>query len=318
MTSFDSAAVLAHSSHLDYVLDDCYDRILTGRIHSGITLLVSELSLLRKRLGREPFHDEVAARCLNHPIRNYIHQCPFARRCFTKPRGYAGDAVIIDYFYGYEGPEQSDTPIGRTIFQVSMTQSMCESARYRRVVLAQKIDEVAQSVCNAQIVSVACGHLRELDLSNAIRKGYVSRFIALDQDAESVALVKQEAERRGLPVEVVCASVAEINRRKFQCNDVNLIYAAGLYDYLRLPTARRLTSRMFDMLASGGKLLVANYTPDVVEHGYMEAFMDWNLIYRNECEAASFMDEIDASLIQDMRLFRDPQGNVLYLELTRL
>ena len=74
---------------------------------------------------------------------------------------------------------------------------------------------------------------------------------------------------------------------------------------------------MFDMLASGGKLLVANYTPDIVEYGYMEAFMDWSLIYRNEGEVTAFVDEVDASLIQNMRLFRDPQGNVLYLELTR-
>ena len=233
MTSFASTPTIAHSSRLDHVLDDCYGRILNGRIHSGITLLVSELNLLRKSLGRKPFHDEVAARCLNHPIREYIHQCPFARRCFTKPRGYAGDAVTIDYFYGYDGPEEADTPIGRTIFNVSMTQSMCESARYRRVLLAQMIDEVAHSLSSAHIVSVACGHLRELDISDAIRNGNVSRFVALDRDAESVARVKQEAERRGLPVEVVCASVANIIRREFKRSDVNLIYAAGLYDYLQ-------------------------------------------------------------------------------------
>lgn len=315
MTSLDSTIAL--SSRLDDVLDECCNRILHGRVHSGITLLISELHILRKSLGRKSFRDEVIARCLKHPIREYIHQCPIARRGFTKPRGYAGDAVIIDYFYGYDGPTEADTPIGRTIFNVLMTQSMCESARYRRVLLAKRIDEVAKSVSNAHVISVACGHLRELDLSDAMRNGDVLRFVALDQDAESMALVKQESERRGLPIEVVCASITNIITRKFKRNDVNLIYAAGLYDYLNAPTAKRLTSRMFDMLVSGGKLLVANYTPDVIEHGYMEAFMDWNLMYRDEGEVTAFLDEVDASQVQTMRTFRDPPGNVIYLEVTK-
>ena len=118
-----------------------------------------------------------------------------------------------------------------------------------------------------------------------------------------MTVVKQQAERRGLPVEVVPVSITDIIRRKFKRTDVNLIYAAGLYDYLHLPTANRLTSRMFDMLVSGGKLLVANYTADVIEHGYMQALMDWNLIYRDEAEVASFVDEIDPSAMQNMRLF---------------
>lgn len=313
MASIDSTT--AESSRLDDILDDCYGRILNGRIHSGITILVSELNLLRKSLGRKSFREQVVARCLNHPIREYLHQCHFARRSVTGRRSYDGDACIIDY-YGCGGPQEADAPIGRTILHVSMTRSLCESARYRRVLLAQMTDEIAQSVSSAHIVAVVCGDLRELDISDSIRNVSVSRS-AMNQDAECMMVVKQQAERKGLPVEVVPVSITNVIRRKFKRTDVNMIYAAGLYGYLHLPTAKRLTSRMFDMLVSGGRLLVANYTADVIEHGYMQAFMDWNLIYRDEDEVASFVDEIDPSAIQNMRLFRGPQGNVLYLELTR-
>ncbi len=34
-----------------------------------------------------------------HPILGVSHESPFVHRCFTKPRGYAGDAVMLDFIY---------------------------------------------------------------------------------------------------------------------------------------------------------------------------------------------------------------------------
>ena len=41
-----------------------------------------------------------ARRCLDHPLCDLLHQDPFTYRAFSKPRGYAGDAVMMDYIYG--------------------------------------------------------------------------------------------------------------------------------------------------------------------------------------------------------------------------
>ncbi len=44
-------------------------------------------------------------------------------------------------------------------------------------------------------------------------------------------------------------------------------------------------------LAFGGMLLIANFTPDSHGRGYMEAFMDWQLIYRDESQLYSLAAE---------------------------
>jgi hypothetical protein len=95
------------------------------------------------------------------------------------------------------------------------------------------------------------------------------------------------------------------------------VYAAGLYDYLSQSFATRLTKVMFDMLRSGGKLLVANFVPNHAEVGYMETFMQWHLIYRTEHKLAALADEIPPSEIAFKRTFLEENGNILFLEIIK-
>ena len=62
----------------------------------------------------------------------------------------------------------------------------------------------------------------------------------------------------------------------------DLVYSTGLFDYLQQPVARRLVTNLFQLLNPGGRLLVANFLPGIRDVGYMEAFMDWRLVYRDE------------------------------------
>ena len=39
---------------------------------------------------------DYAQLCLRHPLRALLHQDPFTYRAFSKPRGYSGDAVLLD------------------------------------------------------------------------------------------------------------------------------------------------------------------------------------------------------------------------------
>ena len=74
---------------------------------------------------------------------------------------------------------------------------------------------------------------------------------------------------------------------------------------------------MFDMLRSGGKLLVANFIPDHREVGYMETFMQWQLIYRTESQLADVAKEISALEIANKRIFFEDNGNIAFLELVK-
>ena len=62
--------------------------------------------------------------------------------------------------------------------------------------------------------------------------------------------------------------------------------------------------------------MVANFDtcPEV---GYLEAFMDWWLIYRDEEQMGVLPLDIDPNELASTKMFRDEERNVIYLELTR-
>jgi SAM-dependent methyltransferase len=99
-----------------------------------------------------------------------------------------------------------------------------------------------------------------------------------------------------------------------QLGHFDLVYSAGLYDYLPDALARRLTARLLQMLRPGGRLLIANFVPGGSGRGYMELFMDWTLVLRNE---AAMRALAVASGAAQVNTFHDPHRNVVYAELLR-
>ena len=71
------------------------------------------------------------------------------------------------------------------------------------------------------------------------------------------------------------------------------------------------------MLRPGGKVWIANFVENLWSAGYMEAVMDWWLIYRSEDRMNSLADRIDGKKIASWRTFREPESNVVFLEVTR-
>jgi hypothetical protein len=66
------------------------------------------------------------------------------------------------------------------------------------------------------------------------------------------------------------------------------------------------------MLKPGGKLLVANFAANFSDAGYMEAFMDWYLIYRSEKDMETMFDVLDKDHVRNIRVFTDPLSAIVY------
>jgi cyclopropane fatty-acyl-phospholipid synthase-like methyltransferase len=98
----------------------------------------------------------------------------------------------------------------------------------------------------------------------------------------------------------------------------DFVYSAGLYDYLDQRLATRLTAKLFDYLRPEGRLLLANFHTNNHGTGFMEAFMDWWLIYRTDEQMLSVANEIHPAHIQSTQQYQDPFGNVTYLEIHRI
>lgn len=257
------------------------------------------------------------AACRAHPVRPLLHEDPLTLRTFAQPRGYAGDAELLDIIYrrDWRGVAEPPTERGQAIFDFTIGCRAPSAVRTRRELLARMIDEACGRTAAPHILSVACGHLRELALSAEFRAGRVGRFVGLDQDALSLAEVGRSLPAAG--VETVPGSIKLLFGHGLGRETFDFIYTAGLYDYLDEKFAQRMTRRMFEMLRPGGRLLVANFRPGVEDVGYMEAFMNWKLIYRDTAAMERLTAGIPATALAAQRIFDDPTKTLVFLELDR-
>jgi extracellular factor (EF) 3-hydroxypalmitic acid methyl ester biosynthesis protein len=296
-------------------MDAVLDQINAGCVNSAMVRLQALLYDRRCRLSTEDWRRYVADHVLIHRLREVIHTDPFTYRAFAKPRGYAGDAVMMDYIYGYYDNNVALCETGRRIFEFATKTAAPQAVRFRRGVLAEIIDATARRADRPiDVVAVAAGHLREMDLAEAPRRG-AARVLAMDQDEESLELVKRDYARLG--VDTRAASVRHILAGRIPVPPADLAYTAGLYDYLPDAAATRLTSIMFDSLRPGGTLLVVNFLPNILDVGYMESLMDWHLIYRTDDDMRRLTTDISTCDVARVEQFHDPFDNITFLQVTK-
>ena len=249
---------------------------------------------------------------------HFLHRDPFTRHAFTKPRGYPGDAALLDYIYrmwSEVAAQHAPDPVGNEIMRFTVNSPAPRAVRYRREYLARLIDESAEQHPGARVLSIAAGHLREVELSAAVASGNVSEIVAFDQDAESLAVIARDYAH--LPIRTEQGSVRHLLAGKVGLGKFHLVYAAGLFDYLDDSVATRLVERMWAMTLPGGRMMIANFLPDIPDAGYMEAFMDWWLIYRDEARVQELFAGIPAAEISEMKVEFDPGRNICFLVAVR-
>lgn len=304
----------SHNVLLDRVMGMLED---PQTLSEGMTSLMSGLSALRRSSNVERWR-ELAATIRQHPLVHTLHQDPCSLRACTKPRGYAGDAVLLDYFYEDKSRTsdlEAATRAGNDICKFVVNRPSPVAARLRRDVIARRIDERAEIIARPEILSIACGHLREAQKSKAVAERRVGRFIALDHDPESLKVVHEELS--GFGIEGLQCSIFELLSEKTRLPPFDFIYSSGLFDYLTAPVATSLAYFMFDLLKPGGRMLITNFMPDISDSGYLETFMDWWLIYRSKDELKSVAKYIPIESIADVRVWSEDSGNLAFLEILR-
>lgn len=292
-------------------LDSIQEQLEAGRIASALEELFDDL--LARRAEEPQDWPAYARSCLSHPLCGLLHQDPFTYRAFSKPRGYAGDAVMMDYIYGLGEARQAAceaTPLGRAILQYMGTRPSARGVRYRRQLIAELIDREAARGARS-VLAIAAGHLREVELSAAVQSGRLEEYVAFDQDEASLAVVARDYGNLG--VRAMNGSVRQILSGKVTLPQYDFVYAAGLFDYLAGPVAAALTRRMFDMTRPGGLMLIPNFMAAVRDTGYMEAFMDWRLIYRTDAEMHALAAELPRNQVADYQVFDDSNDAITYL-----
>jgi SAM-dependent methyltransferase len=296
-------------------LDEIVDTLESGDVHEGMAQLFHALQRWREGTDQDAWQDLIDRYCLDHPIAKLIFQCPLALHSYSQPRGYPGDAELLDYLYEIKPCSEVASSLGQAIHAFLLETQSARAGRARREILADFVDQTAWAVEKPRVLSVAAGHLREVELSAAFQAGEIAEYIALDQDPLSVEQIDHDYGRRG--VRAVHGSVRDLLTGARSFHDLDLAYASGLYDYLPHKVASDLTAVMFRSLKPGGKLLVANVLPDIEDAGFIESYLGWKLIYRTHEELFRVSERVPLDQMASIRLFVEPNQVFLFLEIEK-
>ncbi len=287
--------------HNERFFDQTLDMIKRGAVHVAVPMLTGKLYNAFADPARWA---ETCASLHRHALHDMLLQDPFTAHSASRPRGYPGDAGLIDLIYDMQ-PPVGVSDIGRALFRVTIQFQAPEAVRQRRI----EAEQLVAQACRAEqcVLVLACGHFREGD---PLSGHDLSRFTLVDQDALSLDRVSA---RHGGQIEVIAANVFRFLRRAVkQGRTFNLIYTLGLTDYLDRRAMQLLHRLMKSCLAPAGRIVLANFAPNHLGIGWMEAVMDWQLIYRDEAELESYAQEIDLSA----KTWRDPTDSVVWCEMT--
>jgi chemotaxis methyl-accepting protein methylase len=84
--------------------------------------------------------------------------------------------------------------------------------------------------------------------------------------------------------------------RGIEGSDYDIIYCAGLFDYLSDPVAQLAAVKLFKSLKSGGSLIIGNFNLANPNEVIMDLALDWHLIYRSSNDLQSLFENIGGKL----------------------
>jgi len=247
---------------------------------------------------------QTRAELRQHTLYNVLLEDPYTGRSARRPRGYPGDAALIDIIYDKASPEPM-TRRGREVFNVAIEFQASEGVRQRRAYAETLVTKAWAE--GKRILVLACGHFREGD--TLIGKD-ITNITLVDQDEESLAVIRRN---HGDGPDLQAANVVRYLRAAVARGDqFDLIYTLGLTDYLEDRTMDLLHRLAKASLAPNGVFLLANFLPGHLSVGWMDAVMDWQLIYRDEAELTAFADAIGLAA----RTWRDETDSIVFCEMT--
>jgi extracellular factor (EF) 3-hydroxypalmitic acid methyl ester biosynthesis protein len=229
-----------------------------------------------------------------HPL---ILRAPFVFRTFSKPLGYAGDYQMVNQILGdaRQGPS--------TYFQIvnaAFLQTAVAVAHRNRIdilvdFLKRHADAARRTGRPFRVLNVGCGPAQEIQrfLREYDEPHWLS-FELVDFSEETLAWTRGElaAISAGLArqpdIRFVQDSVHNLLKRRVDGPqvgaDFDVVYCAGLFDYLSDKVCSRLLSYFASCMRSGGRLLVTNVHSSNPERPGMEHLLEWYLIYRDEAK----------------------------------
>jgi CRP-like cAMP-binding protein/SAM-dependent methyltransferase len=217
----------------------------------------------------------------------YLLLTQVGERAYSKPRGYAGDYLTIEWIY--QNDPGGVGALGALLDRAVLGLSCARAVRNRRGLITDQIDR-AKSLRPEQpieITSLACGPARELFdhyQSSGGESSVHSHLIDLDEQA--LEFVDQWRQQLGLESKMDLHQLNLVylclGKETLQLPPQDLVYSIGLIDYFGDEFVIRLLDYIHGLLRPGGRVILGNFDSSNRSRALMDHLFDWKLIHRDE------------------------------------
>ena len=256
----------------------------------------------------------------------FYHRAPLLHRAYYKPLGYAGDYEMMNMLYRDHG--EGDTLFGK-VLNVYACQEAAAQANINRIkYFNQRIRALLSEnpERRLRIASIGCGPSHEIrnlleqhpDLGDRIDIALV------DQEERAIEYCERTlaplAARTGARIHFIGESIRRLLTARSLGQALgkrDLIYSAGLFDYLSDRSFEALLRALYSATAEGGHMYIGNVNLATNTTKWaMEYASDWYLIHRTKEQLL----DLARSLPTDPRILEvesEPLGVNLFLHIAR-
>lgn len=248
---------------------------------------------------------------------------PFGHRAYSKPLGYAGDYGMVNMIAldPYQGPSLFAKIVNLWFLSQWPSRAHRNRLTYLQKLLETETLRVTRERRRARVFNFACGPALEI-------QRFLSDFEFCDGAELTLADFNQETldhlrqltsdirarHQFSTPLQFQRKNVHQLIKEAARpgAPQYDLVYCAGLFDYLPDSTCTRMMEIFYGWLAPGGVLAVTNVVDDKPFRHMLEFVLDWHLIYRDVNDARNLFPETIPAELRSIK--KDPSGVNLFLE----
>jgi len=270
----------------------------------------------------QPTHGIYAKRQL-HPL---LLCSPFMHRIYRKPLGYAGDYEMVNMIL--RDPLEGSSLFAKVLNSWFLSQVPAAAHRNRVTALTQRlIEETARTRARnrpARFYNLGCGPAQEVRafMEQSPLSDHAD-FTLLDFNEETLAYTRtslDDARRRhnrATRIQLVRKSVAQVIKAGLRnvTAEYDVVYCAGLFDYLPDRVCQQLLNMFYGMLAPGGLLLATNVDPSNPIRNIMGYIFEWCLIERTGPQMSTMIP--DGATMDDCKVTAESTGCNVFLEVRK-
>jgi extracellular factor (EF) 3-hydroxypalmitic acid methyl ester biosynthesis protein len=257
-----------------------------------------------------------------HPL---ILRAPFVWRTYAKPLGYAGDYEMVNQILG--DPRQGPSTYFQLVNYMFLQAGVAQAHRNRIDILVERLMQLARQGEAAgrpmRVLNVGCGPA--VEIVRLLQTTPLTRwldFTLVDFSEETLEYTRTQLEAAAraagheLHLTLQHESVNQLLKRASRVRgpstpeSFDFVYCAGLFDYLSDKVCNRLIAYFVSRCRDGAAILVTNVHAANPERLWMEHFLEWYLIYRDEGGLLAVLPEG----LRDARTWTDATGVNVFLE----